>query len=146
MYCRNTHKGGLTFRAKASTSFSGPYIRSHHLGTRAETKDLRSKHLSYVYTLRLIETISYPGKCDLIWYTRESMASFFHECILLPSYVYNMHQDWKSSRLIAVCKRTLNILHEYLSSTLTLLHCLHGTLRFYIVIWINCFMRVTSVC
>ena len=26
---------------------------------------------------------------------------------LLPSYVYNIHQDTKSPRLIAVCKRTL---------------------------------------
>ena len=31
--------------------------------------------------------------------------SFSDECILLPSYVYNMHQDTKSARLIAVCKR-----------------------------------------
>ena len=36
-----------------------------------------------------------------------STSSFSHECILLPSYVYNMHQDTKSARLIAVCKRTL---------------------------------------
>ena len=28
---------------------------------------------------------------------------------LLPSFVYNMHQDTKSARLIAVCKRTLNV-------------------------------------
>ena len=33
------------------------------------------------------------------------VVSFSHECTLLPSYVYNMHQDTKSVRLIAVCKR-----------------------------------------
>ena len=27
--------------------------------------------------------------------------------VLLPSHVYNMHQDTKSARLIVVCKRTL---------------------------------------
>ena len=32
--------------------------------------------------------------------------SFSHECIVLPSYVCNMHQDTKSARLITVCKRT----------------------------------------
>ena len=31
---------------------------------------------------------------------------FLTECILLPSYVYNMHQDTKSARLIPVCKRS----------------------------------------
>ena len=36
----------------------------------------------------------------------ESTASFSHECILLPLYVYNMHQDTKSALLIPVCKRT----------------------------------------
>ena len=30
---------------------------------------------------------------------------FLTECILLPSYVYNIHQDTKSAQLIAVCKR-----------------------------------------
>ena len=62
--------------------------------------------LSYVYTLRLIGPISYSGECDL-WFTHESTSSFSHECILLPSHVYNMHQDTKSTRLIAVCKRAL---------------------------------------
>ena len=67
-----------------------------------------------LYTLQLIGTISYPGEYDLM-VTRESMASFSHECILLPLYVYNnsysynMHQDRKSARLIAVCKRTLKL-------------------------------------
>ena len=40
----------------------------------------------------------------------ESTASWFsRECILLPSYVYNMLQDTKSARLIAVCKRSLRL-------------------------------------
>ena len=37
----------------------------------------------------------------------ESTSSSSHECILLPSCIYNMHQDTKSAQLIAVCKRTL---------------------------------------
>ena len=41
------------------------------------------------------------------------MASFYHEYVLLPSYVYNMHQDKKSARLIAVCKRTFNEFEKY---------------------------------
>ena len=62
--------------------------------------------LSYVYTLRLIGPISYSGECDLTDHPRISTSSFSHECILLPSYVYNMYQDTKLARLIAVCKRT----------------------------------------
>ena len=57
--------------------------------------------------MRLIGPISYPGECDLMVHLfNGSPASFSDECILLPSYVYNMHQDTKSARLIAVCKRT----------------------------------------
>ena len=41
------------------------------------------------------------------WLTHESTASFSHECILLASYVYNMHQNTKSGRLMVVYKRTL---------------------------------------
>ena len=37
----------------------------------------------------------------------ESTASFSHECILLPLYVYNMHEDTKSAQLIAMCKSTI---------------------------------------
>ena len=40
-----------------------------------------------------------------------------HEYILLPYYAYNMHQDTKSARLIAVCKSYLylsvHIWHEF---------------------------------
>ena len=50
-----------------------------------------------VYTLRLIGPISYPGECDLM--------VLVHPCTK-GSAVYNMHQDTKSARLIAVCKRT----------------------------------------
>ena len=35
--------------------------------------------------------------------THKSTSSFSHECILLPLYLYNIHQDTKSVRLIAVC-------------------------------------------
>ena len=47
------------------------------------------------------------NRADFVWFTYESTASFSHQCILLPLYGYNMHQDTKSSRLIAVCKRSL---------------------------------------
>ena len=49
---------------------------------------------------------SYSGECDLMVQPHKYIVSFSHECILLPSYVYNMHQDTKSTQLIAVCKRT----------------------------------------
>ena len=57
--------------------------------------------LSYVYTLRLIGPISYPGECDLM----------VHMHFVAFVRVYNMHQDTKSARLIAVCKRTFIIRH-----------------------------------
>ena len=53
--------------------------------------------------------------CDLMVHL-ENTASFSHERILLPLYVYNMHQDTKSAQLITVCTRTirshLNIVQE----------------------------------
>ena len=64
-------------------------------------------------------TVIFPTRLDLLWpsfvswwmwfngSSTKALVSFSHECILLPSYVYNMHQDTKSARLIAVCKRTL---------------------------------------
>ena len=59
------------------------------------------------YTLRLIGQISYPGECDLIVHPQKyEVVSFAQKCILLPSYVYNMHQDTKSARLIVVWKRS----------------------------------------
>ena len=61
---------------------------------------------SYVYTLRLIGQISYSWR---MWFSdspTKVQRHFLHESILLLSYVYNMHQDTKSARLIAVCKRT----------------------------------------
>ena len=62
---------------------------------------------SYVYILRLIGPISYPGECDLMIHSWKYIV-FSHEYILLPSYVYNMHQDTKSTWLIAVCKRSFS--------------------------------------
>ena len=80
---KNTNIGSCTIRERMMNKFEN--------------------QLSCVYTLRLIGPISYPGEC-------ESTASFSQDCILLLSYVYNMHQDTKSSRLIAVCKRSFNVL------------------------------------
>ena len=66
--------------------------------------------LSYLYTLRFnwADFVSWwmwfngsPTKAH-----RHFLTS--HECILLPFYVYNMHQDTRSARLIAVCKRTFS--------------------------------------
>ena len=46
-----------------------------------------------------------------MWFNRlttKVQRHFLTECILLPSYVYNMHQDTKLARLIGVCKRTFS--------------------------------------
>ena len=40
-------------------------------------------------------------------HTEIRTASFSEECISLHLYVYKIHQDTKSTRLIALCKRTL---------------------------------------
>ena len=66
---------------------------------------------SYVYTLRLIGPISYAGGSPTKAH-RHFLTS--HECILLPFYVYNMHQDTKSARLIAVCKRTFILVYTFI--------------------------------
>ena len=47
-----------------------------------------------------------------MWFNRlttKLQRHFLTECILLPLYVYNMHQDTKSARLIAVCKRSFRV-------------------------------------
>ena len=51
-----------------------------------------------MYIYAHIGPISYPGECDLMIHL-QNKASFSHECILLPSYVFNMHQDTKSVQL-----------------------------------------------
>ena len=69
--------------------------------------------LSYVYTLRLIGPISYLDECDLMVHWRKHIVIFsrmhFVDFVTFVR-VYNMHQDTKSARLIAVCKRTLTLL------------------------------------
>ena len=71
------------------------------------------------YSLYIIYPISYSSYIIYyilyiywwMWFngsvTKVRKATFSHECILLPSYLYNMHQDTKSSQLLAACKRTL---------------------------------------
>ena len=65
------------------------------------------KLLKYVYTLRLIGSISYPGECDLMVHSRKHIVIFSQMAFFyLRMYITCMHQDTKSARLIAVCKRT----------------------------------------
>ena len=59
------------------------------------------------------------------WLYLYSESSSSHECILLPSCIYNMHQDTKSARLMAVSKRSSrrtnmhNFAHRVLSRLTT---------------------------
>ena len=46
---------------------------------------LRLRHGDYSGRFRILVNVIW-------WFTHEMMASFSHEYILLPSYVYNMHQ------------------------------------------------------
>ena len=74
---------------------------------------------------------------------------FSHECILL-FYVYNMHQDMKSARLIAVYKRSYKLVYSevyYFSSIyyrarvvtalLVLQHCWWNSGWYNTVSWLN---------
>ena len=54
-------------------------------------------HLSCVYTLRLIWSISYPGECDLMVHTR-STASFCHEGVLFSNLVPRVFRKYPGSR------------------------------------------------
>ena len=69
---------------------------------------------SYVYSLRLIGPISYPGECDLMVHQQKYPVIFSQMHQLLPSNIYNMHQDTKLAGLIAVYKGSFN---NYISST-----------------------------
>ena len=64
------------------------------------------------WSLRLYTAINWAYfVCWWMWFNGSptKTVSFSHESILLPSYVYNMHQDTKLARLIAACKRSLNL-------------------------------------
>ena len=78
----------------------------------------------FIVKLRLHTAIN---RADFVswwmWFTIYRLTTKVHrhfltECILLPLYVYNMHQDTKSTWLIAVCKHSFNrlvshLLHKY---------------------------------
>ena len=70
------------------------------------------EQISYVFTMRLIGPISYPGECDLMVCPRKHIVIFSRMHLLTFVRVYNMHQDTKSARLIAVCKRTFTFLAD----------------------------------
>ena len=48
-----------------------------------------------------------PGECDLMVHLRKYSQRHSLTNAFCPSNIYNTHQDMKSARLIAVCKRTL---------------------------------------
>ena len=80
------------------------------------TRD-RSPHsrsiISMVYTLRLVGSISYLGGC--YWRTkvtkciRQKMTLFSAVLISVCETLNDIHQDTKSARLIAVCKRSITL-------------------------------------
>ena len=86
---KNTNIGSCTIRERMMNKFEN--------------------QLSCVYTLRLIGPISYPGECDLMVHPRK-YSVIFSRMHFVTVVLYNMHQDTKSSRLIAVCKRSFNVL------------------------------------
>ena len=61
---------------------------------------------SCVYTLRLIGPVSYLGAC----YIRTKVREW--RCTFVVNLLNHIYQDTKSSRLIAVCKRTLILDHR----------------------------------
>ena len=70
---------------------------------------LKSLKAMYVYTLRLIGSISYPSECDLTVYPRKYSVIFSQMRFVTFVRMYSMHQDTKSARLIAVCERSLSV-------------------------------------
>ena len=51
-------------------------------------------------------TFLYRGECDLMVHLRKYSVIFSR--MHFVTFVYNMHQDMKISRLIAVCKRSFS--------------------------------------
>ena len=66
------------------------------------------------------------------------LTNAFCSVILLHSYLYNMHQDTKSARLIAVCKRTL--------SDLTIRLRVRVWNSYSSSLWLNCYFRDDVLC
>ena len=90
-------------------TFEGETIRplSHRASTRSELRTSFCDDWKRGFTCTAINWADFVSWW--MWfngYTHNSTAEFSHECILLPLYVYNIHRDTKSARLIAVCKRS----------------------------------------
>ena len=62
--------------------------------------------LSYVYTLRLIGPISYPGECDLMFHPQKVQRHFPTIAFCWLCTYITCTKIRKSARLIAVCKRS----------------------------------------
>ena len=61
----------------------------------------------YVYTLRLIRPISYLGACYIQTKVTKCIREKITLCTFMDKPLNHIHQDTKSARLIALCKRTL---------------------------------------
>ena len=62
-------------------------------------------NISSLIKLRLHTAISYPGECDLMVNPRKHRVIFSRMHFVTFVYVYNMHQDTKSARLIVAQNR-----------------------------------------
>ena len=81
------------------------YVKSGTHSSYVIFSGYNTNALSYIYTLRLIGPISYSGECDLMVHPRKCSVMFSRVHFVTFVHVSNMHQDTKSARLIAVCKR-----------------------------------------
>ena len=68
--------------------------------------------LRYVYTLRLVGSISYLGGCYRRTKVTKCMSENDAVLISVCEPINYIHQDTKSARLIAVCKRSIT-LHKF---------------------------------
>ena len=72
-------------------------------------------------------------------HSRKHISWSSHECILLPSCIYNMHQDTKSAQLIVVCKRTFT----YFCILLCICYCFIHMIGLHSVTWLSLLYKFT---
>ena len=99
-----------TFSNPVPMNYLGGWSQQNHALWVASSADIL---LRYIYTLRLVGSISYLGRCyrhtKVTKCICQKMTLFSAVLISVCEPLNHIHQNTKSARLIAVCKRSITL-------------------------------------